>query len=58
MNALIKRLKEPSSYAALAAGFAVVGLNLEPGLLNHLTQAGTAVAGLIAFFMPEAGSDA
>jgi hypothetical protein len=58
MNALIKRLKEPSSWAALAAGLVVLGVNLDPGLLSKITTAGTGLAALAAFLMPEAGSDA
>lgn len=56
MNGLINRLKEPSSWAAIAAGLSVFGVALDPGLLTKITTAGTGVAALAAFFMRDPGS--
>ena len=53
MKTLIKRLKEPSSWAAIFAALAAVGLNIEPGLIQNITAAGAGVSGLVAFFLPE-----
>jgi len=53
MKTLAKRLKEPSSWAAIFAALAAVGLNLDPGLIQNITAAGAGVSGLVAFFLPE-----
>jgi hypothetical protein len=53
MDGLMERLKEPSSYAALAAVLALFGLNVDPGLWGHVVRACVGVAGLVAFLLPE-----
>lgn len=53
MKTLISRLKEPSSWAAIFAALAAVGVSLDPGLIQNITAAGAGVAGLVAFFLPE-----
>lgn len=51
MNAFIKRLKEPSTYAGLAAIFAALGPLL--GLSADATTAGVAVLGGVAVIARE-----
>lgn len=51
MKYLIARLREPSTYAALAALAAVFGFNAEPGLIQDIASVGTGVAGIAAVFM-------
>lgn len=53
MKHILARLKEPSSWAAIFAALAAVGLNLDPGLVQNITAAGAGLAGLLAFFLPE-----
>ena len=53
MKTLAKRLKEPSSWGAIFAALAALGINLDPGLMQNITAAGAGVSGLIAFFLPE-----
>lgn len=53
MKMLAHRLKEPSSWAAIFAALASLGLTLDAGLVQQITAAGAGVAGLVAFFMPE-----
>ena len=53
MKTIFKRLREPSSWAAIFAALAAVGLNLDPGLIQNITAAGAGVSGLLAFFIPE-----
>jgi hypothetical protein len=58
MGALVQRLKEPSSYAAIAGVLALVGVQLPEGLWDHVVTAGAAAASLAAFFLPERGARA
>ena len=51
---LAARLKEPSSWAGLGAVFMLVGVHLDPGLLQSIVYVGTGIAGVVAFFVPEA----
>lgn len=55
MRAFIDRLKEPSSYAALAAVLAMVGVNVDPGLWQYFVAALTGLAGIAGFFAKEKG---
>lgn len=50
MHAIVKKLKEPSTWAGLSALMMLFGLNVE--------QAGAAVAGVAAVFMSEGGGGA
>jgi hypothetical protein len=53
MKLLAHRLKEPSSWAAIFAALAALGISLDAGLTQQITAAGAGVAGLLAFFLPE-----
>jgi hypothetical protein len=53
MKALLTRFKEPSSWAGLSALVAMVGLNVNPGLLQSVTLIGAGLCGVLAFFIPE-----
>lgn len=53
MSRLIASLREPSTYAALAALLGTVGISLPPGLVQNVTLAGTGLAGLLGVFLPE-----
>jgi hypothetical protein len=47
------RLREPSTYAGLAAVLAVLHLSTDPGLIHSLTLIGTGIGGVISFVLPE-----
>jgi hypothetical protein len=47
------RLREPSTYAGLAALLGVVGLQADPGVLKSISMIGMGVGGLISFVLPE-----
>lgn len=51
MDYVIGRLREPSTYAALAGLFAVFGFNLDPGIMQYIATIGAASAGLAGMFM-------
>lgn len=53
MQFLIGRLKEPSSWAAIAAIIAGFGLQLDGELMAHISTVGVAVAGLAGFLLSE-----
>jgi len=48
---ILKRVKEPSTWAGLAALGMLFGV--DPAKVDALHQAGIAVAGLAAIFLPE-----
>ena len=48
------RFKEPSSWGGLAAFLAIVGVNLDSGVIESIVYVGAGAAGLIAFFLPDA----
>jgi hypothetical protein len=54
LKALVLRFKEPSSWAGLAAFLGVIGVQLDSGLVESITFAGAGVAGIVAFFLPDA----
>jgi|TARA_R110001583_G_scaffold2121_1_gene15550 hypothetical protein len=56
MDMILKRLKEPSSWASLAAMFALVGVNLPESMMQNITQIGMGVAGVLGFFMQDPGN--
>lgn len=56
MDMILKRLKEPSSWASLAAMFALVGINLPESMMQNITQVGMGVAGILGFFMQDPGN--
>lgn len=51
MTYLLARMKEPSTYAALAALLAIFGFNADPGLIQSVASVGVAVSGLAAMLM-------
>jgi len=53
MTQLLSRLREPSTYAGLAAVLAAAGVNLDPSLFQALTLTATGIAGLVAVLLPE-----
>lgn len=55
MIRLVARLKEPSSYAALAAVLAMVGVNIDAELWQYVVGAVSALAGIAGFFLAEKG---
>ena len=52
---IIDRLKEPSSWAAIAIALGVFGIEASPEYLKVVTQAGTGVSALMAVLMSEKG---
>jgi hypothetical protein len=50
---LIKRLGEASTWAAIAALLAGIHVSVDPGLWQHIADAGIAVASLLGFLLPE-----
>jgi hypothetical protein len=50
---LIARLREPSTWAAAAGLLAGVHVGIDPGLWQHVADAGIAVAALLGFLLPE-----
>jgi hypothetical protein len=53
MKYLINRLKEPSTYAGLAALLAAFGLHVEPGILQAIVAMATGLAGLASILVGE-----
>ena len=47
------RLREPSTYAGLAAVLAVFHLSTDSGLVHSLTMIGMGIGGLVSFVLPE-----
>ena len=47
------RLREPSTYAGLAAVLGVMGLSTDPGLVKNLSMVGMGLGGLVSFLLPE-----
>lgn len=54
MHYLIARLKEPSTWAGLAAVLVAFGLTIPPDLIGALIPVATALAGLAAVLLKEA----
>jgi hypothetical protein len=50
---IVNRMKEPSTYAGLAALLGVVGLKVAPDQLNAIITVLTGIAGAIAVFVPD-----
>lgn len=53
LSYIVNRMKEPSTYAGLAALLGVVGLKVAPDQINALITVLTALAGAIAVFVPD-----
>lgn len=50
---IINRLKEPSTYAGLAALLGLVGVKLAPEALQAIITVLTGIAGAVAVFFPD-----
>jgi hypothetical protein len=50
---LANRFKEPSSWGGMAGLFVLLGMQLDPGLVQSIATAGAGIAGIVAFFLPE-----
>lgn len=53
MKSIVDRLKEPSSYAALAAVLALVGVQVPDELWGYAVQAFAGIFGVVGFFLKE-----
>ena len=53
MNHLIARFREPSSYAALAAVLAMVGVMIPPDLWQNIVMTACGIAGVMGFVLSE-----
>lgn len=53
LSVIIARLREPSSFAGLAALFALFGINLAPEWANVVAQGAAAVSALLAIVLRE-----
>lgn len=53
MSKILARLKEPSSYAAVAAVLAMVDVNVDADLWKYVVGLATALTGLAGFFLNE-----
>jgi hypothetical protein len=53
MQYLISRMKEPSTYAGLAALLAAFGLQVDPGMLQAVVAVLTGLAGLASVLVGE-----
>lgn len=53
MKYLTERLREPSTWAGIAAVTAGFGLPMDPGIWQNVAQAGMAASGLLAVLMKE-----
>lgn len=53
MDYILGRLREPSTYAGIAAILAAFSINLPPDTVGFITQIGIGIAGLIAAFVPD-----
>jgi hypothetical protein len=53
MNYLLARLREPSTYAGLAALLAAFGVTIAPEKMTAIVSLATALAGAAAVFLPD-----
>ena len=53
MNHIKHRLKEPSSYAALAGVLAMVGISVPVELWQNIVMLSCGASGVVGFFMSE-----
>ena len=49
----VARLKEPSSWASLMGLIGGVGIVMPAGVAQNIAVAGAALAGIVAYFLPE-----
>lgn len=50
---IVKRLREPSTYAGIAAFVGALGFQFAPEVAQSTLAVGTAVAALLAIWLPE-----
>lgn len=50
---LLDRLDEPSSWAAIAAGLAGAGINIDSGLWQGIVWTGMGIATIVGFVLKE-----
>ena len=53
MSYLVSRMKEPSTYAGLAALLAAFGLHVDPGIVQAVVAVLTGLAGLASVILGE-----
>lgn len=53
MTELLNRFKEPSSYAGLTGLLAMVGVQMDPGLAQHIAGGLAAIVGILSVFLGE-----
>jgi len=53
MQTILARLREPSSWAGIAALIGIFGIKIAPEQLQAVIALGSAAAGAAAVFMPE-----
>lgn len=53
MQALLNRLKEPSTYAGFGVILGMIGVSQDPGLVQSVSMILAGAAGVISFFIPE-----
>ena len=53
MNNIMHRLKEPSSYAALAGVLAMVGVTVPVDLWQNIVMLACGASGVVGFFLSE-----
>jgi uncharacterized membrane protein YccC len=53
MNAIVERFKEPSSYSAIAAVLAMIGIIVPSDLWQSVVLIGCGVSGLLGFWLRE-----
>ena len=51
MKTILQKLREPSTWAGIGMIAAVAGI--KPDVMNAIAQAGIAIAGLVAIYLPE-----
>jgi hypothetical protein len=56
IGALAARFKEPSSWAGLAMGATMLGMNVNPGILQGITYIGAGLCSILAIVLPEAAA--
>lgn len=53
MAELLKRFKEPSSYAGLTGLLAMLGVQMDPGLAQHISAGLAAAVGILSIVLGE-----
>lgn len=53
MNYILGRLREPSTYAGIAAILAAFNITIDPGMWGTIVQVCIGLAGLVAAMVPD-----